>query len=179
MEILEKPECNCLNLSKDNKNYFLSYENENFKVYGELFKGSTIILKYCGKLLETNNNENSSIFMHYGFGSLWQNKGNIEMSLCKHSDLKHYCTVLNLPSSESLMFCFMDDNNNWDLNNNSSYELKISEKPLDLSKKEEEIVTTDEDFLNGFQKFIKKLTDGIYNVILKIGNGFEKNNNLK
>ncbi len=165
--------CECINLMKEEGKYLLSYENEFFKIYGKLCKDNNIIIKYYGKLKD-NINADIKLFIHYGFGNLWTNKGNKEMTLCNHSKEKCFCTTIDISSKENLMFCFMDSNNNWDLNDNSSYEVAVLEEPCIMSKKDDEFITTEEELMSGFEKFIKKITGKLYNLILKIGRKIEK-----
>ena len=89
------------------------------KVYFDtekLVEGRTAKLTYKGDLASSNTNE---IYVHYGFGLLWENIQ--EIKLDKIDDCTYETNVTIAPSYDSINFCFRDDKNNWDNNENVNY----------------------------------------------------------
>ena len=160
-------------LEKDNI-LKLCFTNENYSIYGNLNKGDKIILQYFGKLITEEVLEDKKIFFNYGYGNLWTDKNILEMSLCFHSDKKCYCTELELINTENLFFCFMDNNNNWDLNDSSSYMVTIDIPITTLTKKTFAVAIQDEEYISPINNFLKKLTNKLIHLFSKIGGLFDK-----
>lgn len=179
----------------------LSYEfkAENIKIYGNLKKGQTITLVYDGKLVNTNEKKldssitteylienydnickdksNPDIFLHYGFGGLWEDKNHLKLNYYTDNESSSfYYTDINLSSTNGLYFCFMDDKNNWDLNtNNVSYFLEITEESLDISKTCNELQTLED--TNKLSLFICNLRERLILFLNNLGNLFNTNYN--
>lgn len=168
---MEKYSCDCEKYISKGNNLKLAYTNKIFDIYGDLNKGEVIIIKYFGNLLEK---ENDKIFLNYGFGNLWTDKNVIELNSCTHSDKKCYCASFELLHTENLFLCFMDSNNNWDLENNSSYTVEIGDSLTTLTKTIVDITIPEEEYMNKFEIFFKKLSNKLLNMFLKIGTIFEK-----
>lgn len=160
-------------LEKDTK-LELSFENEVYSIYGNLNNKERIILKYYGKLMPCDNLDDKKIFLNYGYGNLWIDKTVVEMDLCRHNEKKCYCHELELVNVENLFFCFMDSENNWDLNNNSSYMITIDSPLTTLTKKTFAVEVAEEEYLSERSKIFKKISDKIINFFMKIGNLFDK-----
>lgn len=120
-----------------------------------------------------NNEKEKKIFLYYGYGNLWSDKGMIEMDVCNHSDKQSYCVALNLINVENLFLCFMDNNNNWDLNESSSYIIKIDNPMTTLTKKLLSVALTEEDYWST-NKFFKNIINKFLCFFEKIGNIFDK-----
>lgn len=84
-----------------------------------LYEGGKTKLKYNGYL---HKNGAKEVYVHLGFGLLWENLTEIKMS--KAAD--YYEADIPLVKADSLNFCFRDNSNNWDNNffQNYSYEVK-------------------------------------------------------
>ena len=160
-------------LEKDNESK-LRFTNETYSIYGNLNKGDTIILQYFGKLVTEEIPEDKKIFFNYGYGNLWTDKNVLEMTLCCHSDKKCYCIELELINIENLFFCFMDNNNNWDLNDSSSYMVTIDIPATTLTKKTFAVAIQDEEYMSTTSNFLKKLTNKLIHFFAKIGGLFDK-----
>lgn len=166
--------CYCKDSLKKEENLKLSFSNEIFSIFGNLNKGEKIILKYFGKLINSENLEDKKIFLNYGYGNLWLDKKVIEMTLCKHSDKTCYCIEIDLINNENLFFCFMDSHNEWDLNDSSSYALQIDEAVTTLAKKDVAVFLTDEEYITPINKLLNKITDKILKFFSRIGDLFDK-----
>jgi hypothetical protein len=100
------------------------------------------------------------------------------MKKCEYSDINTYCININLMQKDTFYFCFMDNNNNWDLNDNSSFSFEIDEKLTTMSKTITDITVPEEEYMSKFNIMFKKITDKIINIFLNIGNLFEKKYNI-
>ena len=87
----------------------------------KLIENTDVKVSYTGKFYQ---DENEKVFLHYGYGKDWNNVKEVEM---KKTDLG-YQAELNLEGSESINFCFKNQNNEWDNNFGQNYIFNI-EKP--------------------------------------------------
>jgi len=172
MECIEK--CCCSEYIEKDNILKLCSANETYSIYGNLNKGDKIILKYFGKLLTNETEEETKIFFNYGYGNLWTDKNILEMTLCCHSDKKCYCSELELVNTENLFFCFMDNNNNWDLNDSSSYMIAIDIPATTLTKTSFAVTIHDDEYMSINSSFFKKITNILINFFAKIGGLFDK-----
>ena len=108
----------------------MSVENAVYFDTDKLIEGRTVKLTYKGVRATPETNE---IYVHYGFGLLWDNLQ--EAKLNKVSD-DCYEAEITLISSDSLNFCFRDDKNNWDNNEAKNYTSEISKEDVTVSKVE-------------------------------------------
>lgn len=108
----------------------MSVENTVYFDTDKLIEGRTVKLTYKGVLATPETNE---IYVHYGFGLLWDNLQ--EAKLNKVSD-DCYEADITLISSDSLNFCFRDDKNNWDNNEAKNYTSEISKEDVTVAKVE-------------------------------------------
>lgn len=146
------------------------FENEAFKITGIASKNENINIEYFGKLLDNENPK--AIFINYGFGCLWDNKGNVKMSF--NHTIKKYSTDIEISSDEILYFCFMDENNNWDLDNSNSYSLEIKPNSEIMSKSENSKTELTEIKENKFSRFIKLISEKLISFLNKLGKSFNK-----
>ena len=106
--------------------------NEGTKFFNtdKLIEGRTVKLTYTGALATPDTSE---IFVHYGFGLLWDNLQ--EVKLDKIDD---YCyeADITLCNSDSIYFCFRDDKNNWDNNETQNYSADICKEEITVTKVE-------------------------------------------
>ena len=108
----------------------MSTENTVYFDTDKLIEGRTVKLTYKGTLATPETNE---IYVHYGFGLLWDNLQ--EIKLDKISD-DCYETSITLTTSDSINYCFRDDKNNWDNNETKNYTSDISKEEITVAKVE-------------------------------------------
>lgn len=166
--------CCCMKALESKETLKLSFENEVYSIFGNLNKGEKIIIKYFGDLCANEELEDKKILLNYGYGNLWSDKNVIEMTSCCHNDKNCYCTELELINNDNLFFCFMDNNNNWDLNNNSSYMINIDDSITTIAKKNIAVAIADEEYISFTTKLFKAITDNLLNLFAKIGGLFER-----
>jgi len=87
-----------------------------------LYEGNKAKLKYSGYL---HKNGAQEIYVHLGFGLLWENLTEIKM--IKTNDF--YETDIPLAKADSLNFCFRDNSNNWDNNLYQNYSFEVKRIP--------------------------------------------------
>ena len=91
----------------------------------KLIEGSKVKISYTGYLFE---NKSESVFVHYGFGSQWENLSEVQM---QKTDLGFQAEI-ELQSAEDLNLCFRNSNNEWDNNYGQNYSFKIEKKEVAL-----------------------------------------------
>ncbi len=96
----------------------------------KLVANSTVKVSYTGKLFQDGAEE---IFLHYGFGSSWENLDDIKMEKTELG----FQAEITLDDSDSLSFCFNDGQGNWDNNDNQNYTFAIEELPTSLVLQED------------------------------------------
>ena len=84
----------------------------------KLIEGSKVKISYTGYLFE---NKSESVFVHYGFGSQWENLSEVQM---QKTDLGFQAEI-ELQSAEDLNLCFRNSNNEWDNNDCKNYVFEI------------------------------------------------------
>lgn len=166
--------CSCTKYIAKDEMLKLSLETENFSVYGNLNKGEKIILKYYGKLLPETEVKDKKIFINYGYGNLWTDKKVQELNICKYSDKLCYCTEFELENIENLYFCFMDSDNKWDLNDNSSYMITIDSPLTTIAKTNVAVAIPDDEYQSFTNRLFKKIVNKLINFFYIIGNVFDK-----
>lgn len=95
----------------------------------KLVENTKVKISYTGKLFQENA---ESVYIHYGFGLLWDNLNDIKMEKTELG----FQAEIELISSESFNFCFKDSNNNWDNNNNCNYVFPIEKAVVALVPQE-------------------------------------------
>ena len=80
----------------------------------KLTAGSTVKISYTGELFQNNSEK---VFIHYGFGLLWENVGEVEMVKTELG----FQAEITLTDSESFNFCFKNEADVWDNNNGNNY----------------------------------------------------------
>ena len=91
----------------------------------KLIQNTTVKISYTGKFFEEGCEE---VFIHYGFGDNWDYLNEIKMD---KTDLG-FQTELRLIESNSLNFCFRNDSNEWDNNNNANYIFELESPSMEL-----------------------------------------------
>ena len=100
----------------------------------KLIENTTVKISYTGDLFQNNAEE---VFIHYGFGLLWENLNEVKMEKTELG----FQAEIELGSFDSFNFCFKDGNDNWDNNEGNNYIFPIEKNVVSL-------VTTDEDDLS-------------------------------
>ena len=100
----------------------------------KLIENSKVKISYIGKLYQEASEE---VFIHYGFGSNWDNINDIQMN---KTDLGFQAEI-ELLEGDSFNFCFKDSNNNWDNNEGENYILKKEKVQTELLVLEDEPVS--------------------------------------
>lgn len=125
----------------------------------KLVENSKVKISYTGKFFQDNS---VNVSVHYGFGYNWDNVKDIKM---EKSELG-FQTEIQLDSSESLNFCFYNENGVWDNNNGNNYIFPIEKQQNSL------IVLDDEPVSLGNAKKLrrsylwsKKIRLAIYKII--------------
>lgn len=91
----------------------------------KLIQNTVVKISYTGKFFEEGCEE---VFIHYGFGDNWDYLNEFKMD---KTDLG-FQIELRLLESNSLNFCFRNEKNEWDNNNNANYIFEIEESCTDL-----------------------------------------------
>lgn len=128
----------------------------------KLIQNSKVKISYTGKLFQNNSKE---VYIHYGFGLLWENLNEIKMEKTELG----FQAEIELLDKESFNFCFKNESNVWDNNNGNNYIFELEELSTDLISTEEiesAIHTPREK--NKFYQFSKKLKLAIYKIITAI-----------
>lgn len=97
----------------------------------KLIENSTVKISYSGKLFQENAGR---VFIHYGFGLLWDNLNEIEMEKTELG----FQAEIKLDSFDTFNFCFKDDNNCWDNNNGNNYIFPIEKNVMSLVATEQD-----------------------------------------
>lgn len=135
----------------------MPYEDKVYFDTDKLIEGRTVKLTYKGVLATPETNE---IYIHYGFGLLWENLQ--EVKLDKVDDTCYEADI-TLCNSDSINFCFRDDKNNWDNNGTQNYTSEIGKEEITLAK----VDTTDLDVPRLKKSYLiaKKIKLSFYKII--------------
>ena len=80
----------------------------------KLTPNNKVKISYTGKFFQDNSKK---VFIHYGFGCLWENIGEIEMEKTELG----FQAEIDLCDSDSFNFCFKNDMDEWDNNDGVNY----------------------------------------------------------
>lgn len=84
-----------------------------------------IKISYTGKFFQDGSN---TVYLHYGFGEDWKNITDIEM---KKTELGFQAEI-KLIDSKTFNFCFKNESNQWDNNNNNNFIFEIEHPETSL-----------------------------------------------
>ena len=87
----------------------------------KLVENSKVKISYTGKFFQDNSEK---VFFHYGFGENWDNVKDIVMEKTELG----FQTEIELISSETLNFCFFNENGEWDNNYNKNSKTFVYKK---------------------------------------------------
>ncbi len=91
----------------------------------KLLKNSTVKISYTGRFFEDDSEE---VYIHYGFGINWSDLSEIKM---KKTELGFQAEI-DLLDNDTFNFCFKNEKNEWDNNNNENYIFPLESQTLDL-----------------------------------------------
>ena len=115
-------------------------------------------ISYAGKFFEDGSQK---VFIHYGFGSSWENSNNIEMIKSNVG----FQAEIELTNSDTFNICFYNDKNEWDNNNSKNYIFTIEKADLSLIPIEENNSLISSKKLRKFYLWKKKVKINIYKAI--------------
>ena len=104
----------------------------------KLVENTCVKISYTGKLFQEDSEE---VYIHYGFGLDWENLNEIKMVKTELG----FQAEIELISSDTLNFCFRDNNNVWDNNDSKNYIFPIEKVELSL-------VVQDENPISNYRK---------------------------
>ena len=123
----------------------------------KLIENSTVKISYTGKLFQNNSEE---VFVHYGFGSNWDNLNELKM---EKSELGFQAEI-ELVSSDTLNLCFRNSNNEWDNNDGQNYIFPIEKAELSLIVKEDNTISAPRKLRKTYL-WSKKIRLAVYKII--------------
>lgn len=91
----------------------------------KLTQDSTVKISYTGKFFQENSEK---VFLHYGFGLLWENLAEVEMEKTEIG----FQTEINLLNADTFNFCLKNENNEWDNNSGANYIFPLEKIETDL-----------------------------------------------
>lgn len=91
----------------------------------KLVENTNVKISYTGKFFQ---NGSEDVFIHYGFGLDWENVNEVKM---EKTELGFQAEIF-LAEGETFNFCFRDNNNEWDNNDNNNYIFNIEKKQNEL-----------------------------------------------
>ena len=124
----------------------------------KLMQNSTVKISYTGELFDNGSEE---VFIHYGFGSNWDNLAEIKM---ERTELG-FQTELELLEADTFNFCFRNANNEWDNNNTENYIFTLEKPCLDLIVSETEFGLDRPNRLRKSYIWSKKIRLAVYKII--------------
>lgn len=124
----------------------------------KLVENQTVKISYTGKFFQEGANE---VYFHYGFGLLWENTNEVRM---ERTDLGFQAEVTLLPF-ETLNFCFRNDQNVWDNNENCNYVFPIEKVETETASQELSLVIAPPRRLRKSYIWSKKIKLAIYKII--------------
>ena len=123
----------------------------------KLIENNTVKISYIGKLFQ---DEAEEVFIHYGFGTSWDNLNEIKM---EKTDLG-FQVEIELLASDTLNLCFRSSNNEWDNNNSQNYIFPIEKPELSLIVKEENNIESAHKLRKTYL-WSKKIRIAVYKII--------------
>lgn len=124
----------------------------------KLVENQTVKISYTGKFFQDGSQE---VYLHYGFGLLWENTNEIKM---ERTDLGFQAEITLLPY-ETLNFCFKNEHNNWDNNENCNYVFSIEKIEAESVSPELALVIAPPKRLRKSYIWSKKIKLAIYKII--------------
>lgn len=166
-----KINCSC-DTGFDKGAYKKTLENNIFTLFGNLYKGSSVVLRYHGMLTENIEEEkyNNDLFIQYFLDNDEENIKTIPLHICTKCSGECYCIDIDLEEYNKISFCFKH-NDLYDKNNDNYYTLNITKNPLNdvmqkygFEKNKNLPVTNEENKIG----ILKKIFDNILK-LFKVG----------
>lgn len=124
----------------------------------KLVENTKVKISYTGKFFQDHSEE---VFIHYGFGLLWENINEIKMEKTELG----FQTEITLMESDSLNFCFRNGTNQWDNNDGQNYSFPIEKVQMSLAVKEENTTIGSPRKLRKSYLWSKKIRLAVYKLI--------------
>ena len=124
-----KFECAC-DLGYDKGALKKTIENNIFTIFGNLNQKNSIVIRYHGCLTENDSNNSTAFNMFYYFDGSENDKKIIQLKKCTKCVGDCYCATIDLDMNHFLHFGFFDKNNNYELNNETTFKLEIAPDPI-------------------------------------------------
>lgn len=124
----------------------------------KLVENTKVKISYTGKFFQDSSED---VFIHYGFGLLWENVSEIKMEKTELG----FQAEINLIESDSLNFCFRNDKDEWDNNECQNYIFPIEKVEQDLIKQDEVVSISTARKLRKSYIWSKKIRIAIYKII--------------
>ena len=124
----------------------------------KLVENQTVKVSYTGAFFQDGSSE---VYIHYGFGLLWENVEEIKM---EKTDLGFQAEIA-LASFDSLNFCFRNEHNCWDNNNNCNYSFPIEKVEIGNVEQELSLIVAPSRKLRKSYIWSKKIKLAIYKII--------------
>ena len=105
-------------------------ENNIFSIFGNITKNNSIVIRYHGELT-TNVDQNSVFDIAYFFDSNDQDIQTVPLYKCTKCIGDSYCVTIDLEKFSNLHFCFKDEKNNYEKNQDKMFCLNIAEDPIE------------------------------------------------
>ncbi len=100
----------------------------------KLVENTVVKISYTGELFQDGSD---SVSIHYGFGPDWDNVNDVAMEKTELG----FQAEIELSGSESFNFCFMNEDEKWDNNNNENYIFPLEKIQNELVVLEDEPVS--------------------------------------
>ena len=151
-----------LNLFRRTTHYMELVKNIFFNT-DKLIPFANIKISYTGKFF-SDSSEN--VYIHYGFGNNWDGKTDLKMTKTELG----FQAEIKLTNSDTFNFCFYNEKNDWDNNNNNNYIFKI--EPISSTNQEltNELSLLPTTNINKFYLWKKKFKISIYKAITYLPN---------
>ena len=123
----------------------------------KLVENTKVKISYTGVLFQANSEE---VFLHFGFGENWEQTADLKMEKTELG----FQAEIELVESPLLNFCFKNENDEWDNNNNQNYIFPIEKVELALVAQEETTLDAPRKLRKSYI-WSKKIRLAIYKVI--------------
>lgn len=127
----------------------------------KLVPNSTVKISYVGELFQNNSDE---VYIHFGFGLLWENVSEIKMIKTELG----FQAEIELQDFESFNFCFRNGDNVWDNNNGENYIFPIEKVDNALIALEDVSELTVRKGLRKTYLWSKKIKLAVYKLIVYV-----------
>lgn len=124
----------------------------------KLVENQVVKISYTGQFFQ---NGSSEVYLHYGFGLLWENLGEIKM---EKTDLGFQAELTLMPY-DTLNFCFKNDAGCWDNNSNCNYVFPIEKVEVEQVNPELSLIIAPPRRLRKTYLWSKKIKLAIYKII--------------